>query len=297
MKKIWMLTKDPDALRKWYEISSLAKSFKQAGIESQVYQPDNFDIITNRKIHNSIRYNGNILDLPDAVLVRTGTDTNYRALCLLRQLESFGVPVLNSSDSITKSRDKLLSGQILAQANIPTPRTMLVNFPINVEIIEEEIGFPCVIKIVIGTHGKGVYLCQNRQSFVKIMELIESIGSSKDLIVQEFISSGELFDLRVWVIGGNSLIAMKRTAPPGDFRTNITVGGIGTPYPLNDEIRELSKKTAEVLGLDITGIDLLYDGTKFLVCEANSSPNFKGIDQSCQTDMSTTIVNYVKNKL
>jgi len=297
MKKIWMFHNRVDADKKDHEIMALTRAFDRAGIEPLVYQPKNFDIITSRKSPKSIRYNGNAVKLPDAVLARTGAGTNYFTLALLRQLESFDVPVINSSDSIVKSKDKMLSSQILAQSKLPTPRTMLVSFPINTEIVEQEIGFPCVVKLVTGSQGKGVYLCRDRQFFIDLMELIDNLKTKKTMIIQEFIDSGELFDLRVWVIDNKTMVAMKRTPPPGDFRSNISHGGHGEPFELNDEIKDVANKTAEVFGLEITGIDLLYDGKKFLVCEANSSPGFEGIDQYCGTDMATDIVNYVRKRL
>lgn len=297
MKKIWLLHNRLDAREKDHETNSLYQTFQQANIDCLVYQPKNFDIITSRKSPKSIRYNGDTVKLPDAVLVRTGAGTNYFTLALLRQLESFDVPIINSSESIAKSKDKMLSSQILAQAKLPTPRTMLVSFPINVEIVEQEIGFPCVVKLVTGSQGKGVYLCKNRQFFVDLMELIDNLKTKKTIIIQEFIDSGELFDLRVWVIGGQTLVAMKRSPPPGDFRSNISHGGQGEFYELNTEIKDVASKTAKVFGLDITGIDLLYDGKNFLVCEANSSPGFEGIDRYCGTNMASQIVNYMRERL
>jgi gamma-F420-2:alpha-L-glutamate ligase len=90
---------------------------------------------------------------------------------------------------------------------------------------------------------------------------------------------------------------MKRTPPEGDFKANISHGGQGQPFDLTDEIIDVSQRTAECFGLDITGIDLLYDGKKYLVCEANSSPGFEGIDRFCNVDMATDIVDYIETKI
>ncbi len=297
MKKIWLFHNSPGSQEKDHEVKSLVQSFKHANIEAMVFQPKYFDIITSRKSPKSIRYDGQPIKLPDGVLVRTGAGTNYFTMALIRQLESFDIPVVNSSQSILNSKDKMLSSQILAKAKLPTPRTMLVSFPVNIEIVEQEIGFPCVVKLVTGSQGRGVYLCKDRDFFVDLMELIDNLKTKKTLIIQEFVDSGELFDLRVWVIGDKVISAMKRTPPANDFRANISHGGHGESFALNDEIVDLSKKTAKEFGLEITGIDLLYDGKKYLVCEANSSPGFEGIDQYCGTNMSEEIVKYMRKKI
>jgi len=296
MKSVWIFHYNSAAIDEDVETHSLVERFKKYNINSKVYQPKNFDIITSRKSHKSIRYQGNRIDLPDAVLVRTGAGTNYFTLALLRQLENFDIPIINNSQSILHSRDKMISSQILARAKLPTPRTMLVSHPINIDIVEQEIGFPCVVKLVTGSQGKGVYLCKDKNMFVNFMDLTDNLKSKKTLIIQEFINSGELFDLRVWVIGGKTVTAMKRMPPEGDFKANITRGGIGERFELNNEICELASKTARAFDLEITGVDLLFNGEKYLVCEANSSPGFEGIDKYCGTDMADQIVKYMRKK-
>jgi len=296
MKNVWVFHYDSLSVEKDTETRSLVERFKKHGIDCKVYQPKNFDIITSRKSHKSIRYQGSRIELPDAVLVRTGAGTNYFTLALLRQLENFDIPIINNSQSIMHSRDKMISSQILARAKLPTPRTMLVSHPINIDIVEQEIGFPCVVKLVTGSQGRGVYLCRDKDMFVNLMDLTDNLKSKKTLIIQEFINSGELFDLRVWVIGGKTITAMKRTPPKDDFKANITRGGIGEPFDLNEEISDLASKTARAFDLEITGVDLLFNGEKYLVCEANSSPGFEGIDRYCGTNMAEQIVNYIRNR-
>jgi RimK family alpha-L-glutamate ligase len=295
MKQIWIFHNSANA--KDYNTQRLLTEFNDRNISASVFQPKNFDIITSRKSPKSIRYQGEKIKLPDAVLVRTGADTNYFTLALLRQLEGFDIPIINSCQSIINTKDKMLSSQLLAKSNLPTPRTMLVSFPVNVAIVEQEIGFPCIVKLVTGSQGKGVYLCKDKEFFVDLMELIDNLKTKKFLIIQEFINSGKLFDLRVWVIGNTVKLAMKRTPPEGDFKANISHGGQGQPFDLTDEIIDVSQRTAECFGLDITGIDLLYDGKKYLVCEANSSPGFEGIDRFCNVDMATDIVDYIETKI
>lgn len=292
MKKVWILYTGDS--KNSFESNQLIQKFESQGIHAEVFKPKFFDIIVNRSSVKSIRYQGQRVDLPNLVLSRTGAGSNYFTLALMRQIEKFGVPVINSSTSIETVKDKLLTSQILAQANIPTPKTMLVNFPVNIDVVEQEIGFPCVVKVLSGSKGKGVYLCENKKFFDSLMELIENLKSTKTMIIQEFVDQLPGSDLRVWVIDGKTVAAMKRTAPAGDFRANISHGGQGEPFEVTPEIDNIARKTAELMGLKIAGIDLLFDNDGFKVCEANSSPGFEGIDQYCGTDMAEKIVEYSK---
>lgn len=297
MKKVWILHSNDEAASEDFETKKLLEAFKKEKINARVFKPKFFDIITSRKSLDSIRYKSEVVKLPDAVLVRTGAGTNYFALALMRELESLHIPVINTSQSVINSKDKMISSQILAKAKLPTPRTMLVSFPIDVDIVEQEIGFPCVVKLVTGSLGKGVYLCENKDFFKDLMELIDNLKSKKTLIIQEFVASEEIFDLRVWVIGGEAKVVMKRTPPKGDFRANISRGGHGYPFELNSDIKNICERTSKEFGLEIAGIDLLFDGKNYKVCEANSSPGFEGIDKFCKTNMAKEIVQYIKIKI
>jgi RimK family alpha-L-glutamate ligase len=174
---------------------------------------------------------------------------------------------------------------------------MLVRMPIDDGLVKNNIGFPCVIKVVTGSYGEGVYLCEKQRDYKKLMEFIDNLGNKKTMIVQEYMGYRPGEDLRVLVVGGKVIGAMKRTAPEGDFRANITGGGTGEDYPLTEEIEYLARETARVLGLDIAGIDLLFDERGFRVCEANSNPGFSGFEKYCGVNIADLITEYVKFKI
>jgi glutathione synthase/RimK-type ligase-like ATP-grasp enzyme len=175
---------------------------------------------------------------------------------------------------------------------------MMVRFPIDEPLVKNNIGFPCVVKVVTGSYGEGVYLCERQRDFKKLMEFVDNLGNKKTMIVQEYMGERPGEDLRVLVIGGKVIGAMRRTAPEGDFRANITGGGTGEGFPLTDEIEFLARETAKVLGLDIAGIDLLFDkGGGFRVCEANSNPGFLGFEKYCGVDVADHLTDYVKFKI
>jgi RimK family alpha-L-glutamate ligase len=280
-----------------YENKRLIETFTKKNITSKVVEPSCFDIIVNTNIKNSILYNGQLVELPKIVLVRTGAETSNFMLAVLRQLDKAGVICINEADAIETASDKLKTSQILSQHNISIPNTMMVKHPIDSTIVKNRIGFPCVVKVITGTQGIGVYLCEKRRDFNKLMEFIHNVGISKTLLVQEYIGLNPGEDIRVLVIGGKVIGAMKRTAPKGDFRANISNGGTGEKFDITPEIDFIARETARVLNLHIAGIDLLFHNDGFVVCEANTAPGFKGFEKYCDVDIAELIVEYIDYKL
>jgi len=295
MKRVWLLHHASGI--NCYENTRLLECLEQNGIKGEIFEPRYFDIIVSRGNAKSIRYKGEKIDLPDLILSRTGSGSAYFTLALMRQFEKLGVSVINDAESVAVVSDKLLTSQALASAGLPIPKTLLVNGDVDVELIEKEIGFPCVVKATSGSRGKTVYLCETRKIFEGLMELLSSIALKKTLIIQEFVDAKPGTDLRVWVIGGKTIVAMKRTGADGDFRANISTGGTGELFEITPEIDYIARETARVLGLQIAGIDLLFDKDGYKVCEANSSPGFKGMDKHCGQDMAQHIVDFVKLKI
>lgn len=280
-----------------YETRKLVESFTAKEIQVRVCAPDLFDIIVDKDIRKGIKYKGEDIELPQLVLVRLGAGILPFQLAVLRHFEQAGVTVVNSSVAIETVKDKLRTSQILSRHNIPIPNTMLVRYPIDDNLITENIGYPCVVKVVTGSYGAGVYLCEKKRDYKKLVDFIEKLGNKKTLIVQEYLGERPGEDLRVLVIGGQVIGAMKRTAPEGDFRANITNGGTGSLFEVTPEIDVIARETAQVLGLSIAGIDLLFDPRGFRVCEANSNPGFLGFEKYCKVNIADLITNYVKFKI
>jgi gamma-F420-2:alpha-L-glutamate ligase len=295
MKRVWILHHSTEI--NGYENTKLLECLERNGLEGRILEPKYFDIIVSRSTNKSIRYKGERIDMPNLVLSRTGSGTNYFTLALMRQIEKFGIPVINDSESISKVSDKLLTSQLLVKENLPIPKTILVNGDVDVELVEKEIGFPCVVKATSGSKGKTVHLCETKKDFTSLMALLSSIALKKVLIIQEFVDTAPGTDLRVWVIGGKTVVAMKRTSGNGDFRANISQGGTAETFEITEEIDYLARETARVLGLQIAGVDLLFDKDGYKICEANSSPGFSGMDKYCSQDMAQRIVDFIKLKI
>lgn len=279
-----------------YENRRLVESLADLGIPATIYHPDKFDVIVGKNTGYGIKYNGQEFDMPNLVLTRTGSGTTEFITAIVRQFEEENVRCINSSLSVEIAKDKMRSHQLLASHGLPIPNTMLVRFPVEVDIVDNMIGWPCIVKVISGSYGEGIYLCENKTSFKKMMEFVGNLDTPKILLVQEYVDAKPGEDLRVFVIGGKVIGAMKRHAPEGDFRANISAGGRGEPFEVNSEIDYLAREAARICGLDIAGIDLLFDKDGYKICEANSAPGFEGFEKYCQVDVAGQIAEYIKYK-
>ena len=127
---------------------------------------------------------------------------------MFRHLEKMGVTFLNSSDGIETVKDKLYIQQALAQYYLPIPKTMLAENSINVDYIEEGIGFPIVVKTLNGTHGCG-FFAETRRNFEQLVEKIDLVDIGLNMILQEFVKTSFGRNIRIIVIGGRVVVSMK----------------------------------------------------------------------------------------
>ena len=260
-------------------------------LELEVYKPSQFDIISTEKKNQNILLNGQRVSLPDFILPRLGAEATCFDLALIRQFELQGVYSANSASAIETVKNKMLVSQLMMRAELPHPKTMLLKFPVALDLVEQEIGFPLVIKNVSGVRGIGVYLCESATSFRDLIGLFNA-QYNQQLIVQQFVANSYGRDLRVFVLANQVIGCMQRTANEG-FKANYSLGGNVAPFPLSHEIEQLALACAKAVDLEIAGIDLLFAPEGFYICEANSSPGFKGMELASGKDIATEILKQI----
>lgn len=291
---VWILTRDPES----YENNRFKEEAEKEEVELQFVTSDDFDIIVTREGEKSILYKGNYINLPDCLIPRRGANTAYFELAIIRHLEKMGVFVINSSQSVENAKDKLLTLQILAANKIPIPKTMLAKLPINIELVEKEFNYPLIIKTISSTHGKGVFLCENKNQFEDFLDFMEVSKDPKvNIIIQEFVTTSKGKDIRVFVIGDRAVGAMLRSAREGKIKANFSAGGSVAPFELNSLVERLAVASSKILGLEIAGVDILFDGMSYVVCEINSSPGFKGFETATGINIPREIFRYIHNRL
>ena len=280
-----------------YEINRLVEIAQTEGINLKVFKPEQFDLIVTAEDRRSILIDGEPTALPDFVLPRMGAGTTYFALAVIRHLERLGVHCFNSSNSIETVKDKLFSQQILAENGLPVPKTMLAKFPLNIEMVRKNIGFPVVVKTLSGSQGKGVFLSRTEKEFNDLTQLIEVTNPNANFILQQFVESSFGRDIRIFTIGGRAIAAMERRSGNSDFKANFSSGGTVKQIEITPEIEWMAAEATRVLGLDISGVDLLFDNDHFKICEVNSSPGFEGLETCCEINVPKAIFHYLKIRL
>jgi len=291
----WILHKKE--LGEVYETDTLVEEFEKQGIKVRVVNPQDVDIFVDRDDRKSILVGGKTRALPDFVLPRTGSGTTYFIKAIIRHLERLGVILINGSSSIDAVKDKLYTQQVLGESNLPVPKTLLVKHPINVDLVETNIQYPMIIKTLSGSYGAGVFLVENRKQLKQLLKMAEITKPSYNIIIQEFIEDSFGKDLRVLVVNGKVVGCMMRQSIDDDFRANITRGGEGIPYQIDEQIDWLGGECSRLLQLDIAGVDLLFNKEGYSICEVNSSPGFEGMDKYCKTNIAEEMVNFVKYKI
>lgn len=291
----WILYKKD--INESYETQRLVEEFEKQDIKIHVVNPQDVDILVDREDRKSIRVKGKSRQLPDFVIPRTGSGTTYYIKAIIRHLERIGVILINGSYAIDNVKDKLYTQQILGQSNLPVPKTMLVKHPIDVDFIQQSIGYPCIIKTLSGSFGAGVFMADNKTQLKQLLKMAEITNENYDIIIQEYVKDSYGKDLRVLVINGKVVGCMMRQSVDDDFRANITRGGEGIPYQITEDIEWIAGESSRLLDLDIAGVDLLFDNGGYKICEVNSSPGFEGMDKYCKTNIAEQIVTYVKYKI
>src|SRR6185503_5328304 len=135
----------------------------------------------------------------------------------------------------------------------------LGKFPVDVDVVERELGFPVVVKTLKGTRGNGVLLCANREQFNDLANLLDGANPGADFIFQQYIKSSHGRDVRVLVVNGKAVAAMERRSSDGSFKSNISLGGVASRFELPPKMARLAIETARALNLDVAGVDILFD--------------------------------------
>jgi ribosomal protein S6--L-glutamate ligase len=271
-------------------------------IEAARERGHEIDVINALQVHMKITssqptlvYDGKTLPRYDAVIPRIGASITHYGLAVLRQFEMQGVFPLNESVAIGRSRDKLRALQLLAREGIGLPVTAFAHGPRRAEdVIKDVGGTPCVIKLLEGTQGRGVILAETTASAKSIIEAFSAANTN--ILVQEYIKEADGTDIRALVVDGEVVASMKRTCSSGEFRANLHRGGRAEPVAITEEERTTALRSAEVLGLNVAGVDLLRSNRGPVVVEVNSSPGIEGMETASGADVALAIIEFLEKR-
>ncbi len=226
----------------------------------------------------------------DVVLQRSVS--HFRGLHASAALESYGIRVINSHSTSEVCGNKVLSTLLFKKHGIPTPKTYMAFTADSALDALGELGYPAIMKPVVGSWGRLVSLVNDRTSAKVAIEHREMMFPLYQIYyVQEMVKRPPR-DLRVFVIGEDVPVAIYRVGVTGDWRTNTARGGKVERCPVTAEVRELALKAAEAAGGGIFGVDMMENDGSLVVHEINSTVEFKNTVPATGVDIPGMMVEY-----
>ena len=271
----------------------LVEAAKARGHKAQII--DYTECYCNVEKNNpQIYYRGEALPKFDAIIPRISIDSQSYGSVVIRQFEMMKTFTTTGSLAFLRARDKLRSMQLLARYSIDIPKTVVARQTKDVSgLIDMVGGTPLVIKIAKGSQGVGVVLAETKKAARSIIQAFYS--QNVNILVQEFIAEAMGEDLRVFVIDGKVVAAMKRkTLDEDEFRSNINLGGVGEAVELTSKEQRVAIKAARIMHLPIAGVDILRSKRGPLVMEVNAFPMLTGIEATTKVDVGAEIIQYVE---
>ncbi|MFD1633151.1 RimK family alpha-L-glutamate ligase [Haloplanus ruber] len=183
-------------------------------------------------------------------------------------------PMLNEPSAVLTAIHKFATAATLADWNVAVPDAFLALSNEGLNEGRERFGDVAVYKTAIGTHGGGTWK-------VDLTEPVNPRVGNRQAFLQDLVErdESEHRDLRVYVVDDEIVGAMYRYAPEGDWRTNVALGGAvaDASDDLPEAAAETALYTAEVMGLDYAGVDLIEGEDGWFVLEVNPTAGFKGL--------------------
>lgn len=288
---IKILSRNP----KLYSTKRLVEAAEKRKHNVQVIDHLKCDLVIEKRNPN-IFYKGKYIEDADAIIPRIGASVTFYGTAVVRQFEMMGAFSTIDSEALVRSRDKLRSLQVLTRARIGLPKTVFTNYSRDVEgVIAHVGGTPLVIKLLEGTQGLGVVLAETKNAAKSVIEAFN--GLQARVIVQEFIKEAGGADIRVFVVDGHVVGAMKRQGKEGEFRSNLHQGGSAEVIELSDEEEIAAIKAAKAMRLGVAGVDMLQSSRGPLILEVNSSPGLEGIEKATGRDIARKIIQYIEKNV
>ena len=277
-----------------HSIRRLLQEAKKARISCDVINPLDCQLIVDGT-QSAILYGGHPVPHYEAILPRIGASITSYGLAVVKQFEALGTYSINGATSIAQSRDKMWCLQVLMEAGLQVPATVLTRNPGSLRKAAQAVkGLPMVVKVLQGTQGVGVMLLHTPIAVRSVLDTLWGLG--QDILLQQFIAEGAGRDYRAFVIGNKVVAAMKRTAVDGEFRSNIHQGGEGSLVELTPLYARAAVKAARAVGLHIAGVDLMESNSGPMILEVNSSPGFEGIEKATGLNIASQIIKHMAHE-
>lgn len=250
------------------------------------------------KIHNIDDKKGFKIHKDNTVVIARNSVINLKSsLDILSLIERNDIFCVNSRDNIEICADKFRTVLRLNDIGIQTPKTSIVTDIEELENSFKRIGgkFPCVLKTITGSQGVGVFIADTWMGLKSTLQAIWKMDKTTEILLQEYIDCD--YDIRVHILGGKVIAAMKRIKIKEDFRSNYSLGGNIKPIELTEDQEKIAILSAKAVDGVWVGVDMIENRAgKVFVIEVNSSPGTEGIEIASKVNVINRVINFVSNK-
>jgi ribosomal protein S6--L-glutamate ligase len=277
--------------REFWATTEIMKALQDKHVDAAYVKTPEVHLVLDSSV--DAIYEKKSLSKLNAVIPRIGRSLTQLGVMLLKQFELMKIPSTLSIQGLTTARNKYLALQALHAAGVRIPESVLIASRNKTEEPTEYLSPPLVMKLLSGTQGVGVMRVRDVKEAGPIIDTLSELDQM--ICLQKFLPNpGE--DIRVFLVGGQVVAAMKRKAAPNEWRSNIHMGGIGIAHKPTAQETETAIKAAQAVGVEIAGVDLIAVDHQPYVIEVNASPGFRGLLSATGTNAAGSIADYAISK-
>lgn len=298
--KAWLLT-NPYPQPHWHETRRMLYEMEKRGLKSKHIRPCDWTIVNNQMFIDN-----QLVEAPDLIINRhalawPGPPNDYEKLSQAKMLESSGTFIVNKIDSQIEALSKITAHKKYVKANIPTPKTAIIDLLSDdaFDRINDEIGWPCVVKWPFSCFGSKVILCKTRDDIILAMkEELQSNPINMEVLVQEYLNLNYMMAAHV-VKGRNIESQMQFIAPntTEKFKANIAKGNYRLPTKTTNEMSDLVTAALDALDLEWARIDIFPTKEGLKICEVNPSGNMPWNELATLNNLAGHMVQHALDKM
>jgi ribosomal protein S6--L-glutamate ligase len=286
--KIGILSFRPLDRKSSAEELQLQRAARAKGHVVKIFRSKRFQMVFDKK-SPWLLYNGKKFPHCDVVITRPSVLQNADLyIALIEQMEMAGILLFNNYESILKTKNKIKTMQILDNQDIPIPKTVVLNRPEDIAQAAKLVGgFPLIVKVPFGSFGNGVTIVESMRALKSYLTWNRPL-----YLLQEYVKYSKGKDVRVFVVNGEVVGTMMRSAKKGEFRSNIELGGKGTNVEITEEEKMISLRAVQALNLNYGGVDIMRGKNGPVVIEVNSNPGFKALEEATGKSIADSVIDY-----
>lgn len=217
----------------------------------------------------------------DALFIRETTAIDHHTYRFACEAEKMGLVVIDDPSSILRCCNKVYLHDAFSYKKVPSPRTVILAdaSSASLDALEQQLGYPIILKIPEGAFSKGVYKVADRAALES--QAAALLSESALYIAQQYLYTD--FDWRIGVLNGRALFACRYFMAKGHWqiynhgsKRNFSGGFDAMPtFEVPTHVLRTALKAAAAVGNGLYGIDIKEVDGRAYVLEVNDNPSLE----------------------